>query len=581
MPSNTYARGRRPRVRRGRLSPTVKSLLTPAERRLLDDVKAGRFSHVSKHTPEELADNDTPACTVRGAFLRELMLGRHGEPDPRGIRLRGARISGELDLSYINTTTGLFLVSCYLDQEIQLRDTHLPRLVLRWTAIPTLFGDGLHMDGSVFLDKGFTATARDRDAAVRLNNAHIRGTLNLAGAQLANQHGAALEASGIRVDGDLVLNDGFAACADSEHGAFCISHAQLGGQLLASGARLTNLSGPALHADGLCVDDGVFLDGGFTAEGNGDNGAVRLLGAQIRGSLHLDCAQLANPKGPAIGADRLQLDGNLTLNGGFTATGGGRGTIRLINARIAGQFTALGARLTNHAGPALDAQGLRLAGDLFMQEGFIATGTGSDATVRLSSADVGGQLGLLGAELINSNGPILDLSDANAGTVFSPSTLLCPHEGTTTKSCAAEQRRIRMDGFTYAALRRLDWRHWLHVIRRHTSGYRPQPYQHLAAVQKAAGHDGDTRRVLIAQQEDFRARGQLGGSVATAVHWMWGRLAGYGYRPARLAVALLLVLALAGGLGWLAGRTTTALATMPLSTRQPPPTLARLAPTWS
>lgn len=40
-------------------------------------------------------------------------------------------------------------------------------------------------------------------------------------------------------------------------------------------------------------------------------------------------------------------------------------------------------------------------------------------------------------------------------------------------------------------------------------------------------------------------------------HFLWGVLAGYGYRARRTAVALLLTLLVAGALGWWAGHVTT------------------------
>jgi hypothetical protein len=81
------------------------------------------------------------------------------------------------------------------------------------------------------------------------------------------------------------------------------------------------------------------------------------------------------------------------------------------------------------------------------------------------------------------------------------------------------------------------------------------PYQQLASVQKAIGHDRDARRIFIVQQDDLRARGQIGGRIAVAIHRMWGVFAGYGYRAGRIGLALLFVLALAGGAGWFAGHT--------------------------
>jgi hypothetical protein len=92
---------------------------------------------------------------------------------------------------------------------------------------------------------------------------------------LTSQSGAALRASGIRIDGDCALDKGFTARSASTDGAVLVSYAQVGGQFLASGARLTNSDGPALHADGVRVGTGMLLDDGFTAEGISDRGAVR------------------------------------------------------------------------------------------------------------------------------------------------------------------------------------------------------------------------------------------------------------------------------------------------------------------
>jgi hypothetical protein len=68
------------------------------------------------------------------------------------------------------------------------------------------------------------------------------------------------------------------------------------------------------------------------------------------------------------------------------------------------------------------------------------------------------------------------------------------------------------------------WSQWLHLITRHTYGYRPQPYQQLAAVRRAAGHDADARDILIAQQQDLRERGELGGRLTRTLHYLWGAM---------------------------------------------------------
>jgi hypothetical protein len=63
--------------------------------------------------------------------------------------------------------------------------------------------------------------------------------------------------------------------------------ASIGGQLDCSGATITNPSGPALRAD-FFQAAGLFLREGFTADGAGELGTVRLIGARV--TVHLDCS---------------------------------------------------------------------------------------------------------------------------------------------------------------------------------------------------------------------------------------------------------------------------------------------------
>jgi hypothetical protein len=212
--------------------------------------------------------------------------------------------------------------------------------------------------------------------------------------------------------------------------------------------------------------------------------------------------------------------------------------------------------LTNENGPALFGDGLQVDVDMIMDEGFRATGQDELGTVQLVGARIGGQLNLRGAELINQNGLVLDLQGAEVTQVFMPSQVICSQALTGRSMCEETTRQIELSGFVYNTLDDSDWNQWLHLITRHTRGYWPQPYQHLAAARRDAGHDADARQVLIAQQEDLRERGELGGWLATTAHWLWGALAGYGYRTSPTALALLVVLLAAGVLGIVAGHTS-------------------------
>ncbi len=163
----------------------------------------------------------------------------------------------------------------------------------------------------------------------------------------------------------------------------------------------------ALDGDGLQVEGDVLLGDGFTATGDGNHGVVRLLGAHIRGQLNFNGARLSNQAGPALVADGLHVDGDV-FGGGFIATGAGElGAVRLPGARILGQLNLNGAELANQAGPALIADGLHVGGGLVLAEGFTATGHYERGAVRLPGAHITGQLNLDGAALINPAGPAL------------------------------------------------------------------------------------------------------------------------------------------------------------------------------
>ena len=102
-----------------------------------------------------------------------------------------------------------------------------------------------------------------------------------------------------------------------------------------------------------------------------------------------------------------------------------------------------------------------------------------------------------------------------------------------------------------AAGARLDW------LRRQ-EGYHPDLYEQLAAVYRAAGREGDARRVLIARHVDWRKRGEVRAhqrglkparQLAYALARAWSRFmwltVGHGYRPWQALIPLV-VLIIAG-----------------------------------
>ena len=291
-----------------------------------------------------------------------------------------------------------------------------------------------------------------------------------------------------------------------------------------AGLTLAGCSTPGLSADGMVVAGDVFLSAGFSARGE-----VRLLGAQIGGSLGCGGGQFSNadpagtPIGDALSADRMVVTGSVFLNRGFSA----RGAVRLLGAQIGGNLDCGGGRFDNvdpagtPIGKALSADRMVVTGSTFFR----------DATVK-------GPIGLANAVV----GGLVD-----RGFVW-PAGLY-------------------LDGFRYARIAggatdaptRISWLKQQRSSFLKAEDFRPQPWEQLINVLREMGHSAAAAEVAIAKQQAMRRAGQIGtrepnpaltgwrlkvdaiwvsaGNWASRRwHRAYGVLAGYGYRPADILV---------------------------------------------
>jgi len=431
--------------------------LKPVEQSLIEHVCRGDWldllvgdEEVDEVTMRSWGDWRTCSATVIRDILRGL---RAAQPDPQGLRLRGAKITGLLDLENLTTDVRLELKDCYLNEGVCARGARL-------------------------------------------------ASLTLAGCQLEHPTKPPLDADRLTCGG-LDLR-GVRIIGHADVGAVRLSRARIGGSLECDGASLYNDSGPALNANGLHVDQGIFLRREFTATGSGDDGAVSVIGARIDGNFDCEGAKLHNSSGPALVADGLQIGGAF-LRAGFTATGSSSdAAVILVGARIGGSLHCEGAELHNGSGPALNASSLQVGQVMLLSDTFTAIGGGMDV-VSLAGAQVGGVL------------------------LFAPARL---------EHVAADSHRLVVDGLTYAGVPLLvSVRAWLQMLRHGTPYYAAQPYQQLAAGCRALGDERQVREVLIAQRNDQLARTRIGWPER-----LWGWITrvtlGYGYKPWRALLFL-------------------------------------------
>ena len=324
---------------------------TPVEKSLIDHVSRGEWLDLAAHG--EVSDKaamwswgDSRIC--RATVIRDILRGRLApNPDPHGLRLRGARITGRLDLQDLSTGLNFELQDCLLEEGFLARDAHLAAVTLTGCQLehptePPL--DAARLSCSVLSLLNTTIIGHAEVAVLMLSGAHIGGNLECDGADLRNDSGPALVADGLQVGQNIFLR-GFTATGASENGAVRLPGAQIGGNLECLGAKLRNDSGPALVAAGMQVGQSIFLLRRFSATGASENGTVRLPGAHIGGNLECDGADLRNDSGPALVADGLQVGRSIFLRG-FTATGASEnGAVRLPSAHIGVQLDCDRAKL--------------------------------------------------------------------------------------------------------------------------------------------------------------------------------------------------------------------------------------------
>ena len=282
--------------------------LTPAETKLLAEcTETGRITFGDGEVPPEA----TPDVTLRASLLRQLLL-EQGETalNPKGLRVRGAWISGTLDLQGTDCNRDITLGNCVLEAPLNFVNARLRGLHLMGCTAKGLMGDNAHFGGSVYI-RGETSMAGE----LSLAGARISGDLQVCGARLVADGQDAIFAPSLRIDGSLFL--GNYPYADGETTLTAAGAIFLSSVHVAHDVFLTHTS--------VSLNDGAFLQQVFDGtEEHGSDISVSLARAQVGGILYLQNNQITRglvnlagarvarlsdePEGPGT-AYAIRLDG--------------------------------------------------------------------------------------------------------------------------------------------------------------------------------------------------------------------------------------------------------------------------------
>ena len=452
-----------------------------------------------------------------------------------------------------------------------------------------LNGNGLHIGGSLLceVDNYGPANQRKRFSAkgvLYLPSATVDSDIVLREARLSvNQNGPiavdawksgdpyldprpALVADRLKVDGNLELSDGLHA-----FGTLRMVNARIGGSLRLAGAEITMARGQAppyydraLHLDGTTVGGDIEATNLRVPIGQ-----LRLADITVGGNFLAWNSMFLHPGRDVFSARRAKISGNFQLTDATV-----KGTLRLQGAEIGGSVNMFGTLLTEPGQRAsssfsLDVRTARIGRDIVLTEHkdrpFLAEGG-----VNLDGAQIARRLDLTGAKIgsLATHGIALDASDVTADEfVLAPSE---PPKGSVRLRRAhcgaladneeiwAASEGLELDDFRYDALKRgialdddraLDRR--IDLLRKAMRGYRPGPYDQLAATLRAAGNEEHASTVALRKQQfryDALAKGfKVFGPGVRAWSWLQRSMVGYGYRPVR-ALGWLFTLLVLGSL---------------------------------
>lgn len=605
----------------------------------------------TKVTP---SDNETPGGAraqsakpvIAASFLSSLVTRQRDNPQhPLRVLIRGVRVDGDLDLAFGEITCPLILQSCDLGpvylanatagllgfwecripggiwaeglscaSSFLLTGSHAGAVSLSYANIEgslgldqavlsekdgySLAGDGIQVGRCIFLRGA-------RAGRVRLLGARIGANFEGQGTQLSLAPGGSqshapdhvvLGLDGARIEGNVILSEGFGASGPVFKGTVFMRDVRVDGSFSCVGARFLGASnGYALEIDRSEVSHNlewhnVSIEGGVSANGLRVGGSWQCAGASL-------AAEPASPY--ALLADGLQVGGALLLHKGFTASGG----VRLFGARIAQSVDCSGGHFqaSPQAGitekQALVLDGARIGGGLFFRDRFCAEGEirfpgahvegplrwknatlrnanetvvmaesarldGAvsfenclvEGAVRMGSTLMGQGLCIQKSALCHASGNALDLSYAQIEQQLSITETTVDGRLALTHASAArwewnpsKDPEVRADllGFTYdtlvqatTAVRLNDWLSWM----KRNAQSSPQPYRQLERAFRADGHEQDARVIYIEGRRALRT--QLMTRRGKLWDWILYRLLGYGYKSGRALWALVFVFAL-------------------------------------
>lgn len=338
--------------------------------------------------------------TVPAGLLRRCCHELKDQVDPRGLRLAGAVITGQLDLAGLDVPFPVSFDDCDFEQAAVVEGSELFGLSVTGSALPGLLGNGvrirrdLDLSGSRVAGAHRTSASTSQTAAIWLCESAIGGRLLCVDTTIDGRGGRAVQADRIRVGGNVRLLHEFTA-----YGQLRLIGARIDGSVDLVGAQVECAAGTALDLGEAVIDGTLFLIGDQAGRrpvirGRIEMGRTRISGRLlIRDLLLTDRGAEPNDRGYsrstargcALDAPRLSVGAGMALEGRCELTGSADLTMSELSGLSIGEQCVLSAPGRS----ALRLVNAEIRGDMRLAPGARVAGT-----VRMAGAVIHGALGV-------------------------------------------------------------------------------------------------------------------------------------------------------------------------------------------
>lgn len=379
---------------------------------------------------------------VRAGFLRKLLL----RLDPSwairtpGVRIKGARIEGVLDLTDCSGEglPALSLVECEIPDLVDLSHARLARVSFANSVLSRLKAIQAEVQGEVNIT--YVAPIAET-LVINFDGARINGDLLLNGAKLARAVDSSEDAfnlQGAQVAGSVVLGEDFDA-----FGCLRLVEASVDGMLSATNATLLNRSedaqSVALVADGARFSRVILR--GMKVEGE-----TRFFGTHVSGDLDIsEGSSFRNETGDALVIANAEVGGSLVADDIKV-----HGAFSMENARIARNVRLDGSEFVHRTAMSGDVYGRAIVGTSTQIGGaLIMNGVNVKGELFLADARINGYLALGAGRFINRGAWAIRAPNVQVGgnlTLKLRDDGFAPHGQKTVIEGGAKFDRARIDG---------------------------------------------------------------------------------------------------------------------------------------